>query len=98
MTVVLTKTRSNGQRVRRFPFGPVQEAVSRRTGLPLHQQGCPCLGGRDDCCSARFLAQYLHTSERQIHRWRNGWGLTAVAADRLATELGLRIEDLWGEE
>lgn len=95
MTAVLEVTGSDGRRLRRYPFGSVERVVSRRTGLPLHQQGCPC--PHEKCCSARVIAAYLGTSERQVHRWRAA-GLNLAAADRLATELGLRIEDLWEEE
>lgn len=95
MTAVLIVTRSNGQRVRRYPFGPVQDLVSRRTGLPLHREGCPC--PHEKCCSASVIATYLGTSERQITRWRTR-GMMGTMADRVVTELGLRIEDLWDED
>lgn len=94
MTAVLDVTSSDGRRLRRYPFGSVEEIVSRRTGLPLHRQGCPC--PHEKCCSATVIADYLLTSARQVHRWRAA-DLTPAAADRVATELGLRAEDLWDE-
>lgn len=102
MTAVLTMTSSDGRRLVRYPFGPVEELVGRRTGLKAHCEPCPCHDQqiqRDgyQCVSAGLLALVLGTSERQVYRWRAA-GLKPAVADRLASELNLRIEDLWDED
>lgn len=73
-----------------FPPEPLIELVERRLGPVVQLPD----NTRDGATSTN-MAQECGVSRRQIERWRNGKPLTAWAADRVATSLGVHPEAIW---
>jgi hypothetical protein len=75
--------------VKRYPFAPLEAAVTVADGLRLDRTGHPVT-------SSRIVADALGRTIQQVYRWRK-IGVTADQADELAMRAGFHPFEVWPE-